>query len=584
MDDSSDESSIEDVLLALLEKLHQTNSDKVERLLAGFLLYNKPDFRATNKAGLTCLHLAATSASVTSLKLLLKKGADPNAASAEKAVEPPLHAAARAGRDKNVDLLLEWGADIHMTHVVGRTALHAATVNNQFSTIKVLLINNANVDQQDDRGMTALCLAAAETRASMPRKSMYSTAAMETLIKGGADLDIPDCDGWTALHHGSMSKAAIATSFVSTLICHGADVNIKAIKGGWTALHNASECSHAETVKGLLQAGANINEKSADGSTALHLASLSASGSSRVRVLIDHGADVSVKDEDGCTALHNASECSGAETVEHLLQAGADIEERNEEGSTALHLASLSDSGSSRVRVLIDYGANFSVKDQNGRTALHNAVESGSDTTLNFLLGSGASVDEKDHQGLTALHLACMSLSSITKVYILIRQGASVNIKDEGGQTALHYATGAGNELAICSLLDYGADGAVKGDFRGKSAHLKAKNMLTEPFGHCGQAEKSQERKWLHEAVVTGNMEEVERCLEAEEFDVNTPDYHGQTLLHIAIHTRAVPMIVLLVEKGADTEALNHEGKTPFDIAFEHKATSVMMAMVAVSL
>ena len=408
---------------------------------------------------------------------------------------------------------------------------------------------------------------------------MYSTAAMETLIKGGADLDIPDCDGWTALHHGSMSKAAIATSFVSTLICHGADVNIKAIKGGWTALHNASECSHAETVKGLLQAGANINEKSADGSTALHLASLSASGSSRVRVLIDHGADVSVKDEDGCTALHNASECSGAETVEHLLQAGADIEEQNEEGSTALHLASLSGSGSFRVRALIDHGANVSVKDENGRTALHNAVESGSDTTLNLLLGSGASVDEKDHQGLTALHLACMSLSSITKVYILISQGASMNIKDEGGRTALHYAIGAENELAICSLLDCGADEAIESDDHGRLAHLKAKKMLTEPFGYYDQAGKR-----LYEAVVTGNVEEMERYLEAEEFDVNTPDYRGQTLLHIAIRTRAVPMIVLLIEKGADMEALNHEGKTPFDIAFEHKATSVMMAMVAVSL
>lgn len=585
MDDLSDEDSLEDVLLALMDTIQKGDSNKANRLLGAFVLHNRFDCSATNKAGLTCLHIAAESESATLLELLLergadpnastsresvepplhiavragrvknvdlllkhgaiidatddsgrtalhvavdsemstvlelllKKGANPNASSPDKSMEPPLHIAARAGRDKSVEMLLEHGADIDMVHASGRTALHAATVNDRSSTIQMLLKNKARVDQQDDKGMTALCLAAAETRASMLRKSIHTTATMETLIEGGADLEIPDHCGWTPLHHASMSKAKIATLFVITLLFHGADVNVKAAKEGWTALHNASECGRAET-------------------------------------------------------------------VEELLQAQANIDEQNEEGSTALQLAALSASGSSRVRTLLKYGADVNIKDVIGRTAIHNAVESGSDITLRIILGSGAGTDEQDHEGLTALHLACESILYISKVHVLTSHGANADIKDKAGRTALYCAASAGNEPAIRSLLHYGASAATESDRHGESAYLKIKEIMSESLGDYGESEESQQRRWLHERVAMGDTERVRRYLEAEEFDVNTPDRCGQTLLHTAVNTNVVPMIVLLIENGADIEALNHQGKTPFDLALENKAIPVMGKMLSLSL
>jgi ankyrin len=653
MDDPSDEDSLEDVLLALMDRIQKEDSNKADRLLGAFVLHNRPDFSATNKAGLTCPHIAAESESVTLLELLLERGADPNASSPEKSVEPPLHIAvragrvknvelllkykadadrtnamgrtalhiaaesesatvlelllergahpntprpdksvqpllhiatragrvknvelllehganidtaddlgrtalhvaaesesatvlellltegadpnasspdksmepplhiaARAGRDKSVKMLLEHGADINTVHASGRTALHAATVNDRSSTIQVLIKNKARVDQQDDEGMTALCLAAAETRASKPKKSIYTTATMETLIQGGADLEKPDRCGWTPLHHASMSKAKIATLFVITLLFHGADVNVKTAKEGWTALHNASECGRAETVEALFEAEANIDEQ-------------------------------------------------------------------NEEGSTALQLAAMSASGSSRVRALLNYRADVNIKDGIGRTAMHYAVELGSEITLKLILGSGAGVNEQDHEGLTALHLACESISDISKVHILTSHGANADIKDKAGRTALYCAASAENEPAVRSLLHYGASAVIGSNRHGESAYLRIKKIISESLGDFDRSGESQERRWLHEQVVMGDIERVRRYLEAEEFDVNTPDSHGQTLLHMAVNTKFVPMIVLLIEKGADMEALSHQGKTPFDLAFENKAIPVMLKMVSLSL
>jgi hypothetical protein len=133
-------------------------------------------------------------------------------------------------------------------------------------------------------------------------------------------------------------------------------------------------------------------------------------------------------------------------------------------------------------------------------------------------------------------------------------------------------------------LLHYGASAAIESDCHRESASLKGKNMIPEPLGDYDQTGESQERRWLHEQIVMGDIERVKRYLEAEDLEINTPDRHGQTLLHIAVDTQFVPMVVLLIENGADTEALNREGKTPFDFAFENKAIPVMLQMVSLSL
>ena len=75
---------------------------------------------------------------------------------------------------------------------------------------------------------------------------------------------------------------------VKKLIKEGADVNV-VDKNGATALHKASYWDHSEIVKMLIEAGANVNVVNKYGITALHLASL-LGHSEIVKILKEAGA------------------------------------------------------------------------------------------------------------------------------------------------------------------------------------------------------------------------------------------------------------------------------------------------------
>ena len=96
-------------------------------------------------------------------------------------------------------------------------------------------------------------------------------------------------------------EAPYTVECVKLLLEHGADINIKE-NYGWTALHMAcrycNEDSSIECVKLLLEHGADVNAKENDGWTALHLACRYCNEDSSiecVKLLLEHGADINIK-------------------------------------------------------------------------------------------------------------------------------------------------------------------------------------------------------------------------------------------------------------------------------------------------
>ena len=127
------------------------------------------------------------------------------------------------------------------------------------------------------------------------------------------------------------------------LLGFGADVNIQQ-KDGWTALMFAARYSNTsanlETVKILLGFGADINIQSKDGWTALTMAtkfSNTDSNPETVKILLSFGADVNIQNKDGCTALMLAARYSDTdsnpETVKLLLKFGADPKIKDNRGN-----------------------------------------------------------------------------------------------------------------------------------------------------------------------------------------------------------------------------------------------------------
>lgn len=109
--------------------------------------------------GWTPLHLAAFFGGLDAAKLLIDRGADVNAASANDMANQPIHAAtARRGRTM-VKLLLERGADPNMQQSGGWTPLHQAADLGDEILVKLLLKFGADPATVRGDGRTARAIA-----------------------------------------------------------------------------------------------------------------------------------------------------------------------------------------------------------------------------------------------------------------------------------------------------------------------------------------------------------------------------------------------------------------------------------------
>ena len=136
------------------------------------------------------------------------------------------------------------------------------------------------------------------------------------------DPDLKQCDingtdnhGTTPLQIALMKKAMVIAGLPDLFIDKGADVNVKNNDGN-TALHEAARFGYLEIASKLLDKGADVNVKNSDGFTPLH--SASASGFVKVaELLIEKGANVNAKSRDGRTPLGVA----GTYQMKELLRA-----------------------------------------------------------------------------------------------------------------------------------------------------------------------------------------------------------------------------------------------------------------------
>ena len=108
--------------------------------------------------GFTPLGLACFFGHTPCVKLLLDRGADPNAASTNDMQVAPLHSAvARAAEGAalaNVDALLAAGADVDATQQGGYTALHQAADRGMASVVRRVLEAGARADARSAAGRT----------------------------------------------------------------------------------------------------------------------------------------------------------------------------------------------------------------------------------------------------------------------------------------------------------------------------------------------------------------------------------------------------------------------------------------------
>ena len=158
--------------------------------------------------------------------------------------------------------------------------------------------------------------------------------AFTFLIDKGADVNLQDHRGYTALHYAVESKNFDA---VSCLVHNGADINLFT-SSKQTPLMLACQSRNMETINFLLNKGADVNLQNINGKSALHFAC-----SDICYWLIQNLADVNVCDNDNYwTPLTQAFSNSDVKKVAMLIENGAKVDLQDVDGNTALHHAVLS--------------------------------------------------------------------------------------------------------------------------------------------------------------------------------------------------------------------------------------------------
>ncbi|CAH0058486.1 unnamed protein product [Clonostachys solani] len=451
----------------------------------------------------------------------------------------PLLVATKAAQYDTTKILLDTGrVGVEAWSRYDRTPLHIASSYGNPRLVKLLLDYGANILAMDKFGRTPLGYACAPDHYfSRARQTASREGYVETvrvLIEYGTDVLYREFNNFTAFH------SAVRYGYcdvVELLAAHGADVNTRD-RRGHTPLQTASlECGKLEMTQLLVRAGADIRATNFHGRNSLYMSPKTKEPAQVAEFLFAQGVEMT-RDLEGNTPLHYAKVSS--DLVEVFLAHGADINDLNLRRETLLHLASSDPSRAPLVGMLIERGADIKLKDIQGQTPLFLAVRCSSLKTMEVLLEHGADPNCLPNSGLSMIQMA-ISRRSADQTDLLLRFGADLGKFNEQGRSAMHYCALFGHLRLMQIMIQHGAS-------------------TNEPDEHG--------RTPLMEAVVGHSITAVDFLLK-HGANARDADEDGQTALHIltTVHGAKWPDIIqLLIQHGAEMEALNRAGRSPMSI------------------
>lgn len=442
--------------------------------------------------------------------------------------------------------------------------------------------------------------------AAMRSTSVKTTVALVAVFLGvghvSAAVDLPLVD---AVRAGDIERTR-------ALIADRIDVN-SSDGDGTTALHWAALSDDVETGRALIEAGARVEAANRFDATPLALAAENGSAAF-IELLLDAGANPDAATPEGETALMTVARTGRADAMQLLLDRGADPN-RSEgwRGQTALMWAS-AENNLAAAEDLLAGGADVHARSTGGFSPLMFAVRAGYLDMTHLLIEAGASAEETLFDGTSALVLAAKNGHYELGAYLL-DAGADPDADDQGW-TALHeikwtrrpnlgfnnpppIVTGSMSDLEfIRKLAAHGADlnarmtkepqnryrnvlnriGSTPFLLAAKAADIEMMGLLVE-LGADPQLPNEDGTSPLMVAAGVGiwavgeSPGTNEEALEAVEYalelggDVTAIDDNGDTALHGAIIRGSEPLVRFLLDQGADIEATNEKGWTPYRIA-----------------
>ena len=422
------------------------------------------------------------------------------------------------------------------------------------------------------------------------------TAAIRTFLGQHANVNLTQVDGSTALLWAARNDDLKAAEL---LLGAGADAKI-ANRYGITPLSEAASNGSGAMVELLLKSGADANSTLPEGDTVLMLAAKTGMPDA-VKSLLDHGAKVNAKEDwHGETALMLAAGENHAAVLKLLIERGADV------NATATHieipdmkkgpgqvfsvypaggLTALMEAARNNcyeaAQALLDGKANPNVKSPQKLSAAMIAILNGHWDLAKLLIDRGSDVNDgslplaadvrnldflRPEQGrletATALDVIKDMLAKGVKVDstlpgpIPVLHNFGTNVKGPVDSTALYRAAKASDVTVMQLLIEKGAD-----------AKLKAKDETTALHAAVGIGAPNVMGDAALKAPPASQVIAALQILVDHGADVNAVDGSGMTPMHGAAQKGLDEVVQYLADHGAKLDTKDKRGRTPLDIA-----------------
>ena len=311
-----------------------------------------------------------------------------------------------------------------------------------------------------------------------------------------------------------------------------------------------------------------------------------------VRALAEARTNVNAPDLAGATAAHWAAQRDDLAMMDALIAAGANVKAANRLGVTPLHLAAVNGNPAMLVK-LLSAGSDLWAPVADGETPIMTVARTGRPDAVRLLLDWGADANAtEDSRGQTALMWA-VSDRHPEAAQVLLDYGADVRAKSRAGYDALFFAVRAGDTRSVQLLLEAGApidspapDGTSPLVVAILNAHWELAAWLLDkganphegaPGGsplHTAVRTRNPEYAAMPDPIPTGNLSSLDfiKALIAKGANVNAQlargnnstflSLNGATPIFLAAYAEDVPLIRLLLERGADPKITNKDQST----------------------
>ncbi|KAF6806696.1 PFS domain-containing protein [Colletotrichum sojae] len=333
--------------------------------------------------GNTPLYNAVANEHEPAVALLAERGASLHGQSNGKDWSTPLYKATEKGLQRTVQLLLESGACANNNGSTGWVPLVAAAAAGNNEIVSLLLHYGASVDGPLLSGASIATPLYKEPGAPGGHEVIAKLLrSHEPIVDDpllGTSIDTP-------LYKSASERREVLENRLRT---RGAYVDGQLLNTSTdTPLYRAALEGHEATVNLLLSHGASVGALHQDPGKALYTAAFTGN-ELMVKLLLERGLKEDSKGEKGYTALHAAASLDRVSILRLLLQHGASVNHTDNSGETPLFKAARHGK-TAAVQILLENGADTNVLPKSGKMAIEVAVENGHKEVIQKLVAHGA--------------------------------------------------------------------------------------------------------------------------------------------------------------------------------------------------